>query len=436
MSSMRLIKRSFLVVLIATSFFLTVQASAGGVSMDEQLDNLVFDFGQYMQDIQQRAAQTKDKEERALIQSQMVFGGEKYLTRAQGIYQRAPASNAGFKAMLFALTRPGNVAAQNEVYLLLKEHHLNHDKLHLVLGGRVDGLNFSAERQEFLMTLLEKRNEDRIQGLVLSELAVAHKELTNLVATTAELNLTLDEHLDSLVASFNSVVGPGGSQRHISKEFLLKNLDIPSAKKNMKLDWRELREKAKAYADVAKAKYADQQKFGYQLTQQGLMEFPQGTVGSQVDSVLYELENVLPGARLVNLGATDLNGNAFNLADLKGKVLLLDFWATWCAPCVAAMPHHVEFMGKMTGRPIELVTLSVDSEPQDVLDFIDEDQEMPFTNLFLGIDSPILKQWGIASFPATVVVDQNGIILARPQLTHGELYKYLERVVVKAEKAI
>src|SRR4051812_14454750 len=66
----------------------------------------------------------------------------------------------------------------------------------------------------------------------------------------------------------------------------------------------------------------------------------------------------------------DLSGATVNLADYRGKVVLLNFWATWCEPCRAEMPSMQELKRKLAGRPFEILAVNLAESDAKVSDFV------------------------------------------------------------------
>ena len=105
----------------------------------------------------------------------------------------------------------------------------------------------------------------------------------------------------------------------------------------------------------------------------------------------------------------DINGGKVSLASLKGKVVVLDFWATWCGPCIREIPEYAEFWRKNQLRGIEVVGVVLDSgEPQEIQDFIRE-YRIPYRQI-LG-DDKIKSEYGAdQGYPTTFVIDREGLI--------------------------
>lgn len=103
-------------------------------------------------------------------------------------------------------------------------------------------------------------------------------------------------------------------------------------------------------------------------------------------------------------------GNDFSLETLKGKLVLLNFWASWCLPCVKEFPELLEAVKWGKGR-LSLVAVSVDSDKKDMEKFLKEQtlSKKGQENIHIVWDpqSQIARQFNVAKFPETFVLDKN-----------------------------
>lgn len=108
------------------------------------------------------------------------------------------------------------------------------------------------------------------------------------------------------------------------------------------------------------------------------------------------------------LELTDLDGGAHRLADYRGKVVLVNFWATWCEPCRAEMPSLERLRAALAGRNFEILAVNVGQSARVARDFA-ERLPVRFT-ILLDRDSRTTRSWGARVLPASFLIGPDGAI--------------------------
>lgn len=108
----------------------------------------------------------------------------------------------------------------------------------------------------------------------------------------------------------------------------------------------------------------------------------------------------------------DVSGVTFDSRALQGKVTIVDFWATWCGPCIAEIPDYTAFWKRNRGRGVEVLGIAVDWEdPQEIVDFVAE-HRVAYRQL-LGDDRTREAFDVNEGLPTTFVIDARGRIVKR-----------------------
>jgi thiol-disulfide isomerase/thioredoxin len=119
------------------------------------------------------------------------------------------------------------------------------------------------------------------------------------------------------------------------------------------------------------------------------------------------------GSKFPDFEEKDLAGKPLSLAGVKGKVVLIDFWATWCGPCIAELPNVLEAYEKHHASGFEIIGISLDKDRQKLETFI-KDKNMTWPQFFDGKvwENKLSQHYGINSIPATYLLDGEGKIIA------------------------
>jgi peroxiredoxin len=107
-----------------------------------------------------------------------------------------------------------------------------------------------------------------------------------------------------------------------------------------------------------------------------------------------------------------LAGQELTLADFRGKYLLMDFWATWCAPCVAEMPNLQQVHDAFAHDPrFALLGVSVDERPSNAAATV-KAMKLSWLQAFAGPESSVATAYGATAIPATILIGPDGKVLA------------------------
>ena len=117
------------------------------------------------------------------------------------------------------------------------------------------------------------------------------------------------------------------------------------------------------------------------------------------------------GAQAPDFTLQDISGHPIHLRDLRGKVVVLDFLATWCPPCRALMPHLQKMHQDLSGQGLTILGLDVGEDSDEVSGFAKK--ESYTFRLLLGAEPDVSAKYYVEGYPTTFVVDRNGRITFR-----------------------
>ena len=278
---------------------------------------------------------------------------EKYAFAADDVLEIAEANKKdeiGLEAAAYAMELLGKFKitgpSMTKAADILLENHIDSPKIGVALAAMVDN---GPPGQVFLETVLERAMNKEVQALAIYYNAVAKEN------------------------RISAAEGPGTDPEKVAKA---------------RTEVTEEMQKA--------ARLSPETKVG------------EMTLAKMVETELAGLK-INVGNPVPEVEGTDLDGKKVKLSSLKGKVVLFDFWATWCGPCRAMIPHERELVEKYKDKPFAIVSVSADSEKGDLTEFLST-EKMPWTHWWDGEKGPVTKLFKIKAFPTLYLIDAKGVI--------------------------
>lgn len=137
------------------------------------------------------------------------------------------------------------------------------------------------------------------------------------------------------------------------------------------------------------------------------------------------------------LARDDLSGKRVDLKDFRGRVVLVNFWATWCEPCRDEMPSLERLRGKLRGRPFEVLTVNYGEGPAKINAFLAKQKiSLP---VLLDPEKESAAEWKAGGLPMTFLVDAEGRVrysaFGECDWSEGEPFRVVENLVAEAPRA-
>jgi peroxiredoxin len=177
---------------------------------------------------------------------------------------------------------------------------------------------------------------------------------------------------------------------------------------------------------------------GVEMIKQLKTDFPDTKPAQNADRILESVKQqaaakkiqsgLAEGTKFPDFSEKDTAGKPLSIANYKGKVVLLDFWATWCGPCVHELPNVIKTYDTYHKQGFEIIGISLDKDQEKLASFTKE-KNMTWVQYFDGLvwQNKLAVKYGVNSIPATYLLDGQGTIIGKD--LRGEA---LDQAVAKA----
>ena len=132
---------------------------------------------------------------------------------------------------------------------------------------------------------------------------------------------------------------------------------------------------------------------------------------------------------------TTLDGRQVSMDGLEGQVVLIDFWATWCAPCREALPRIREIAHQFEGKPLVVLSISLDKDQDKWKSFVDKNRMTWLQYRDASSDVSVARIFGVSVIPQTFTIDADGV-LEDQHVGDADIERKIRKLVARAlEKA-
>ena len=123
------------------------------------------------------------------------------------------------------------------------------------------------------------------------------------------------------------------------------------------------------------------------------------------------LTTISPALKAPTLKLKTLDDEVIDLKNLKGKVVLVNFWATWCPPCKAEIPSLYRMYKKLKNKNVVVLGIDIGEDTGTVFSYLNNLEPSPDYPVLLDTDMSTMRRWGVAGIPTTFIINKQGKIV-------------------------
>jgi len=147
----------------------------------------------------------------------------------------------------------------------------------------------------------------------------------------------------------------------------------------------------------------------------------------------YRLSPIAKPFKATDFSLYDMDEDEINFTDFKGKVVLLNFWASWCPPCRREMPSMEHLHQNFKGQNFAVIAINQMEEEDDIFAYTGELEVEPTFTILFDKDSSVSDQYPVVGLPTTFLIDKKGVVRYRAvggrEFDHPEVMKLIQKLI-------
>lgn len=149
----------------------------------------------------------------------------------------------------------------------------------------------------------------------------------------------------------------------------------------------------------------------------------------------YKMTAIEPPVPAPGFVLEDMDGDRYTLKDYRDKVVLINFWATWCPPCRREMPSLERLYQSMQGKPFVVLAINQWESPDHVFSYMGDLSVFPTFPILFDSDSKVSEAFGVKGLPTSFVLDKQGRLVYRAiggrEFDHPEIEKMIDTLIAQ-----